>query len=113
MISVAVSEIETKEAVPKWYTEANPKNFSREIESVLELLDEVRTAMLDYPEPDHILWIRPGCVEIQVQRIHVFSVYQHLVAKGLSPEHKGEHYKELAKEATPLDTWAFLICGRI
>ena len=63
---------------PKWYVEA-PVDGTE----ATQLMDEVRTALLDYPSPEAIVELYHWCVAITVtEHHHLARIANHLVAKG-------------------------------
>lgn len=64
--------------LPRWYVEAPIEDSESG-----RLMDEVRTALLDYPNPEHIEELKYGCVCICLASEDVFPlVSRHLCRKG-------------------------------
>ncbi len=85
VLTVEAVEVETPESpkafsmLPKWYTGAPIEDSERG-----RLMDEVRTALLDYPEPRAIKEIRYGCVMVELWPVtHTLAVADHLHSKEL------------------------------
>jgi len=80
MVGLAIAE--TLEVVappfPKWYVEAPVDDYPRG-----KLMDEVRTALLDYPSPEGIAYLFDHCVGIEVTaHLHLAKIAEHLMLKG-------------------------------
>ena len=93
MVGLATCDVQEVVAppFPKWYVEAPTEDSNRG-----RLLDEVRTALLDYERPDHILGVRFGCVTVMCTNFEqAIPVSEHLVDKGF----------ELMTDAR-FETWA-------
>jgi len=77
------AEVETPtkvpSALPKWYTEAPIEDSERG-----RLMDEVRTALLDYPEPGDIERLAYACILVWLNEPRAFQVAKHLENKGLN-----------------------------
>ena len=63
---------------PKWYLEAPSEDSESDV-----LMDEVRTALLDYEFPEHIERLELGCVVVFCTgSLTAISVTEHLTRKG-------------------------------
>lgn len=88
--TVETVEVETP-PLPKWYTEAG---LLVEDSERGRLMDEVRTALLDYPEPEVIRDIKYGCVCIWLNdENHGLAVADHLSLRGITPSKYRQHFK--------------------
>ncbi len=89
MVSVMEATVEAP-SFPKWYIEAPIEDSPRG-----RLVDRVRTALVDYPHPEHIVRIYYGCVAVElISPKHFESVVEHLDSRGDFKFHGGSDAQE-------------------